>query len=304
MDIMQEDTEILTVMVVTMATNPSRDDVKNALDTIFSLPQSELEKIITGAQQVFNSREHSEVNDTIPAERPNLKFPSYITITHAEWIMTEFIKELFNNYDEDYYMANENDATHDNSIIVTNSFNDIDEKIGQTPRIVVDVGQSAASQSFMANINAKASDFISPDTIKGKNSAALQLPISISVISPKKNECNILACMIQMAIIENMDLLREIFNIYKFTFPAVNGAKQIKDKGKLMMASVQLQMERYVSWSTVLKIKSYKNLYLRLNAYGHGDKTPPIRTIISSYDYPLDPQVVKMLDEMEKRFKD
>jgi hypothetical protein len=288
------------VVVVTMDTNI----LSEAFRTIFTLPPEDIKRVAENLYAHYDSLPKEYVENKVPGTRPNFRFQSYMSITHTELILTEFLKAIFfNNFTDEYNLAGENQATHDSSINITNEFNQIDEKTGQSPRIVVDVQQSGASQQFMADLGAKTTDMIQAENmiiVKKNKSALMTFPINISVISKSKNEANILAGLVQMSLIVNMPILRDRLNINQLTFPTVNAAKPLKQHTSLFMATVSFSINRYVYWSNSFTAKVYENVILRLNALSSENDDNPIVQILAKFNLPLDSRLSDVLKDLER----
>lgn len=221
----------------------------------------------------------------------DFKFPAYIMMTNEEALMIDFLEEVFNNFGEDYRVGNPEVTTNDNSINITTSFNQLYEKEGQFPLIVVEALATQSQFLYLSNINEKGkTSFVDENTIRTKThkSAEFTIPMRISVVSANKNESNILANCIQFALIENMDMIRHFFKMKQVTFPQVQAAQQIDKFQDLFMASVNFTVIRNVSWVDVFKVKRQKEFYLRLRAkYGEDDPSPIVAIVAKIKDETL-----------------
>lgn len=260
--------------------------LRKILQPISGLNYSDLFLVRNAIDQAINvvsTKEQINISNSLP----EIKYPAYLMLANEEFIFIEFIKEFFLNFEKDFLLTDPEIASNDNSPVITNSFNDLDEKKGQFPRIVVEAIGTQTDKRYMANVSALANDFTPENEFKSNRSVSFEVPMRISVISTNKNEANILAASIMFAIIENQDLLRNFCKIEEITPPSLQGAQNIRQFQKLFMTNISFSVKRQASWSNVFKMKANRDFYIRLRAKFSPNDDNPLVTLIYKVKEPV-----------------
>jgi hypothetical protein len=270
--------------------------IPNPLTTqIEGLSSEALQALSDLANQELQKRIASTVATELPTQFTDLKVPNYILVTFVEHLYTCFIEELFNNYpeEEDYTTDDPTKLSNNNAIKITNSFNRIDYKDGQYPKIIVQAQGSNPSKQFIGNDSPyKNSDpYIS--TKKNEKSAYFQVPVSITVLTQNYNEANILASLLQMALLENFDVLQRVFGFNYVTEPQMSSARKVRDVDDVFAADISFVNGKYVQWSHLIGTSNYRAIIYRLVAkVSKTDGDDSINHFISLLQgMPLDPQL-------------
>lgn len=226
----------------------------------------------------------SELED-LPDNLPNLKVKPYIMLTFAEFQWISFIEELFSNYSDDYRLSDPDELSNDNSVIVTNNFAETNEKLGQKPQVIVQANGSQMNAVSVGNMDPNTNE---TPWIRDRKIAQKSMSIRITVVTGNYNETNILANIIQAAIVENHDILRKLFSYGEISFPSMQGAQKTREYSKAFASVVDFQVMTHVKWSNLVRLKTYKNLIFRLRAKATESDPEPIDVIMSKVNFPLD----------------
>lgn len=266
------------------------------LDIVSQLPTEALKALSNLASMEIQNRELVQTLGDLPQQLPDLKIPSYILLTFVEHLYSCFIEELFNNYDEDgdYSTDPAEVYTNSNTIKITNSFNDLDFKDGQFPKIVIQAQGSNPNNQFVGMDSPyKSQNNSFSDVDRDEKSSYFQVPVAINIMTGNYNEANILGNLIQMTLLENSDIIRKLFGFNYVTEPNFTGARLLKPYDKVFVSTISFVSGKYVQWANLIKQKNYKAIIYRLVAkVGKNDPDDSINHFIQIInDMPLDPEL-------------
>ena len=282
--------------------------VEKFLEIVPKLNDEQKSKVIMGVQSKMASaptrltdspilQQNKFESNKVQDKFPNIVIPTYVLLLNIEYIFTEFLKEIFKNYDEDYRTGCDEDISNDNSIMIVSFNNETLEKKGQYPRIAVQCLGGGASQSSLANVDA--SNTIDND----KRSAMMQFSVRIVCMAQNYNEANLLSGIAFVCILENHDLLRNVFGFSQIGFPQIQSAQMLKNYDKVYGSVITFTCTRMIYWANITRLKTFRKIILRLLGQVKGDVTSPIIQIANMLDLPLNDQVRDYLDGVIKGFE-
>jgi hypothetical protein len=110
-----------------------------------------------------------------------------------------------------------------------------------------------------------------------------------------------LANIIQFYTLANEDILRSLFQINKIDSPMMTPARKIKEYDEVYLATLQLNVEKFVNWSNMFTFKTNpKNLIYRL--VGKGSQTDPDSSLNVVLNLVQDLPISKEMNESFLKF--
>jgi hypothetical protein len=245
--------------------------------------------------------EDAELFENIGKELPKLGIASYVYPTYLEFIFVSWLEELTGNYPLDYGTKDANSLVNDNSMVITNAYNELMRQDGQYPKAVVQCGGVSSGVMTVGDDFRGVSSNESFNILGGKEQKGAQMNAGMTIYAAAMNynEANILGGAIFGALIESRACLRKVFQLQQVSYPQLSTASPIRQNEKVFAARISFNVMEIFSWAEILKIKEYKNLVVRLNAKFAKCDTY-ISQILGTFPLPIDSKFKEYLDSLEQ----
>lgn len=261
------------------------------LEQVFStlVLKKQGKSLATGEPVAFNA----------PFTLPKLNVPAEMFVKYHQYVFEAFLTEMFNPYDDSFYHPSDPDVLTNNSdVIVSSSWNNTDQKLGQLPRIVVDTPFVALSELYMADVPGDPTKNISSSIRNENRECMMTINMTISAIAGTEAEATNLANLILVNLAKTRKIIRELLNLYQITYPSMTSGAPMEDEPvNRFMATLQFQTKHQVKWHEQITEKVFKGIIYRLAAVcSPTDNKPLINMILGSNTLRADPALKKYIE--------
>lgn len=266
----------------------NQEDTETLLRIVSGLNPTELVNVQNNITAMLQKTTATFTN-ALPKKLPDLHIPGEILLPFVEFLFLNFIQEIFHNFDGgDYATKNEEEATNTNKVSVFNMFDHVQKQTGQYPRIVVRATSLRTSPMFIGNAG--------PESKNNNivNEATLSVPMTMTVMSPNYNECNVLGNVTLVSLLANLKYIMKLFTFQHIDFPVWNAPQKMEDSPDLFAGEITFDCHKRTRWGSKHTSKIFSEIFLRLVATVEGDLSDPIVQIIGNIKT-LDPKLKNFL---------
>ena len=256
--------------------------MEDVIHLIKNLPDSDFNNLLYGLQNLKSVRDlqGQKPETEVPLGLPPINLPAEYLLPCLEYLFMMFLRELGNNFNDDYKRQVFNKLTNNNSLKVNTYFDRTTSDPGQYPRAVVKVEQMSLSPEYIGNMNEKGTvEFSGSDYSFGTgNSVQASFSVRIDIIDQAYPATNTLASIVCHNLAANVDKLREVFSLQQITMPTLIGAQKVREYNDLYMATISFNCLKQVSWTDMFTEKTYSNFYHKIIANADGEVDPGLAT--------------------------